>query len=524
MPNGYTPNFQQQMAPMPWQYGQLQSTGVMGPQAPGGPNPNIPMLQQGGGAAQMQGMFQQQQALSAQQQYPAGALQPNTQANWQPADAFANNNKAAQQAYWAGQGPQSAPNPTQYGYAQAPGGSLGYYEQQTPVGSFAAANQQWSQGAQPAGQQLAFNPFVGQTSQGIGGQGSVMPWAQQIGQQATQQNPFLGQTSAPAQGAGQNPFGVGNPHLQQAIDAASQDAIRNFNMGARPALDSAMRASGSFGNSAIQELQQNAYSDLGRNLGNIASGMRMQDYTQQQQLAENSLNRTQANNQFNAGLGAADLNRNLGGWLSGQGLGLQGLGQQLGAAQFDATLGNSVAQFNAGLGQADLSRNAQLAQGLGQFNAGQGNQMGQFNANLLQNNSQFNTSQGNALNQFNTGAANQMLGQYRNLEQQQNQFDDTFNLNAWQANQNNMRAGTQDQLALINAALGWQGLGVNAATQIQNTPMQYWQQFLGGATQAGGLGGSASQQLYGNPLLGALGGWQLAGQFLGNGGAPRVGG
>ncbi len=464
MPNGYNPNFPQQMAPQPWQYGQMQSTGVMGPQNPAGPNPGIPVLQQG-------------------------------------------------------------QQPGQFGYGQAPGGQLGYYEQQTPVGSFAAANQQWAQGAQPAGQQLAFNPFVGQTSQGIGGQGSVMPWAQQIGQQAQQTNPFLGQQSQQAQGAGANPYGMGNPHLQQAIDAASQDAIRNFNMGARPALDSAMRASGSFGNSAIQELQQNAYSDLGRNLGNIASGMRMQDYTQQQQLAENALNRTQGLNQFNAQLGAADLSRNLGGWLSGQQLGLQGLGQQLGAAQFDATLGNNVAQFNAGLGQADLSRNAQLAQGLGQFNAGQGNSLNQFNAQLQQANSQFNAGQGNALNQFNTGAANQMLGQVRSLDQQQRQFDDNFDLQAWQANNQNMRAGTQDQLALINAALGWQGLGVNAATQIQNTPMQYWQQFSNGFNQAGGLGGSNSQQLYGNPWLGALGGWLGTGQLLGNGGTqPRSGG
>ena len=47
-----------------------------------------------------------------------------------------------------------------------------------------------------------------------------------------------------------------------------------------------MRASGNFGNTAIREQQNNAYNDLGKQLGGIASGMRMQDYTQQQQLAE----------------------------------------------------------------------------------------------------------------------------------------------------------------------------------------------------------------------------------------------
>ena len=72
---------------------------------------------------------------------------------------------------------QQGPAPTQYGYAQAPGGSYGYYAQQAPAGSFAAANQQFSQGANPAQ-----NPYIGQTSTGIGGQGSVLPYAQQIAQ------------------------------------------------------------------------------------------------------------------------------------------------------------------------------------------------------------------------------------------------------------------------------------------------------------------------------------------------------
>lgn len=416
---------------------------------------------------------------------------------------------------------QQGPAPTQYGYAQAPGGALGYYEQQTPVGSFAAANQNMAQGAAPAQQQMALNPFIGQGSQGIGGQQSVMPYAQQMAAQAQAANPYLGQQSQQAAGPGQNAYAGSNPYLGQMIDQASADVTRNFDRVVRPALDAKARASGSFGNTAVQQLEQDAYNDLGRNLGNIASGMRFQDYTTQQGLAENALNRTQANNQFNAGLSAADLARNMGGFFTGQNQALQGLGQLLGASQFDATLGNNVAQFNAGLGQADLSRNAQLAQSLGQFNAGQGNALNQFNAQLGQNNSQFNAAQGNAMNQFNTSAANNMLEASRNRTQQQGQFDDTFNLQSWQANQNNMRAGTQDQLALINSLLGWQGMGVNAATQIQNTPINYWQQFLGGATQAGGLGGSNSQQLYGNPLLGALGGWQMGNAIFGNGGTPQ---
>ena len=435
---------------------------------------------------------------------------------------------------------QQGPAPTQYGYGQAPGGPLGYYEQQTPAGSFAAANQQqaqWqqAQGSQPLQTQGAQNPFLGQQAQGVQGQGSVMPYAQQIAQQGQQANPWLGKQSQQAQGAGSNPFGANNPFLTQAIDSASADATRNFQTTVQPALAAAQRASGSFGNSAVGEMERNAYSDFGRNLGNIANSARMQDYTAQQQLAENSLNRTQANNQFNAGLSAADLARNMAGQFQGQGLGMQGLSQQLGAAQFDAGLGSNTNQFNASLGQNDLSRNSQLAQSLGQFNAGQQNSMGQFNAQLGQANNQFNAAQGNQINQFNTNAGNQMnqfntnagnqmLEASRNRGQQMNQFDQNMDFQTWQANTQNMRQGQQDQLGLMDRLFGWNGLGQSLATQQQNTPMNYWQQFSGGFNQAGGLGGSNSQQLQGNPWLGAFGGWNAMGGFLGNGGSPRVGG
>lgn len=413
------------------------------------------------------------------------------------------------------QGLSGTPNLGQYGYGNGPGGQRGYYEQQTPVGSFAAADQQRSQGAAPAQQQWAANPFIGQQSQGISGAQSVMPWAQQAARVGQAANPFLGQQAAPAQQVGANPYAGSNPFLGQAIDAASQDAIRNYNTAIRPQLDSMGRASGSFGNSAIQELQQNAMGDLGRNLGNIASGMRMQDYTQQQQLGENALGRQQQTNMFNAGLGAQDLARNVSGFNAGQGLGLQGLGMALGGAQFDATLGNNVSQFNAGLSSGDLNRNAQLAQGLSTFNAGQGNALNQFNANLGQQNNQFNAGQGNALNQFNSGQGNQMLSQWRNLNQQQNQFDRGLDFNTWRANNDLQRQGTQDQIDLVGRMLGWNSQALNLANQQQMTPLQIWQQLASTGAQLGGMGGSTAQNLQGNPWLGALGGWLAANQFNG---------
>ena len=432
---------------------------------------------------------------------------------------------------------QQPPSMAQYGYGNRPGQGGGYYEQQTPAGSFAAANQQYSQGANPAQQQYsqayaADNPYIGQKSQGVGMQGSVMPWAQNSAALGEKANPYLGGTSQQSAQVGENKFGANNPYLQQSIDAASADARKNFDMSVRPALDSAKRASGSFGNTAIGEQETNAYSDLGRNLGNIANSARMQDYTQQQGLSENSLNRQQANNQFNSGLGAGDLNRNMAGFMSGQQIGMQGYGQALGAAQFDASLGNNTGQFNSTLGYNDLSRSANMAQGQGQFNAGQrggssqfnagqGNQMGQFNASLGQNNNQFNAGQGNGMNMFNAGQGNAMLSQQRNLNQQDNQFNksldwqkDSFgqnmDRNVYNDNMGWMDKGQQNQINFVDKMMGWQNQGVGAANAQQAQPIKDWAEFSRVAQGLGGLGNITQEQFDADPVLGMIAGYLAA--------------
>lgn len=82
-----------------------------------------------------------------------------------------------------------------------------------------------------------------------------------------------------------NPYyGVNNPYLSQTIDAASEDAMRQL----RPMFAAQQRASGSFGNTGLSESQTRT---AAQTLGNIATGARMQDYTQQQQLGESDVNR-----------------------------------------------------------------------------------------------------------------------------------------------------------------------------------------------------------------------------------------
>lgn len=314
-----------------------------------------------------------------------------------------------------------------YGYGTTPGQTnYGYYEQQTPVGSFAAADV-----ARSGAQQFANNPFIGSSAQ-MGGASA--------GQASAASNPFFGQS---------------NPFTSQAVNAASEAAGRQYNQLIAPQRDAQMARSGSFGNTGVQQMQMEDQRNLQGTLGNIANAAYMQDLARQQGMGESAANRQTGISQFNVGARAGDLSR-----------GMQG-------GQFDAN----------------------LAQQQGIFNAGQGNQMSMFNA-----------SQQNGMNQFNAGQGNQFLGQVRNLNQNQNQFDQGMDFQTWQANNNNMRMGQRDQMDFLTTMMGWQNQGINASTNVQNTPMNYWQQFVNGGAQLGGQGGSNTQNLQGNPFLGAIGG------------------
>lgn len=82
-----------------------------------------------------------------------------------------------------------------------------------------------------------------------------------------------------------NPFlGAQNPYLQANIDAALGDQVRNYNLAVKPNMESAMVRSGSFGNSGLQQMQQEQQRQLAQTMGNTAAGMRMQDYGNQQQM------------------------------------------------------------------------------------------------------------------------------------------------------------------------------------------------------------------------------------------------
>jgi len=82
-----------------------------------------------------------------------------------------------------------------------------------------------------------------------------------------------------------NPYlGTSNPQLQSIIDMSSKDMVDNFNRTQLPAFNAAMLKSGSFGNSAIDEMTRAGQDQLQGNLGDLASKLRFNDYGQQQQM------------------------------------------------------------------------------------------------------------------------------------------------------------------------------------------------------------------------------------------------
>jgi len=100
-----------------------------------------------------------------------------------------------------------------------------------------------------------------------------------------------------------NPYLNGNPYLQQQIDAASGDMVNNFNLTQLPASNAALVRSGSFGNSGLQELQQQDANILQKNLGNLSNTARFNDYTNQQQEYNFQQQQDQQNQQFGLNFG-----------------------------------------------------------------------------------------------------------------------------------------------------------------------------------------------------------------------------
>lgn len=297
---------------------------------------------------------------------------------------------------------------------------------------------------------------------------------------------------------------IDNPYLQSLQQANNNTALRGYNdamdsmaQNVLPQIRSGAVGAGQYGSSRQgiaeglvgQQAARNAR-DLGIASMDFGNQMYGNAYNQAQDRMYNTA--TGLNNQA---FQAADNNANRD--LSAQ---TSNAGNQLAAQTFNANAQNSAAQFGAG---AQNTASLSNAGNTNQYNLGAGNlALGNRAANQNYRLGQGNLALGfqNSNNSYDLGLRNNDLGF--------GQLDANIN----QQNFNNRLAGANFGLSMYDRLNANNAAGINAATGIQNTPLNYFNTFSDLAKQYGNAGasGSSSTAMPGNPLIGGLAGWQMA--------------
>ena len=266
--------------------------------------------------------------------------------------------------------------------------------------------QPYAQGFLQRAQDVTNTPYEQYQGQQVAGLNQYQTQAADLtAQRAMQGSPLMSQANGAltgyfggkSPGATANPYGQvqtqanayagSNPYLQQNIDSAQGDLVRQWNNVAKPQWDTSMQQSGSFGNAGVAQAQSMGQEGLQRQLGNVSSTMRMQDYTQQQQLGESAANRALQASTANASLGEQYAGRNDSMYNNGQSRGLQSLSMAPNFANQDYTdlsalshagqtyQNNNQAQLDAGYKQYLDARNYPTQQ-LGAFGTALGQAVG----------------------------------------------------------------------------------------------------------------------------------------------------
>lgn len=211
---------------------------------------------------------------------------------------------------------------------------------------------------------------------------------------SAQMNQFAGIGNAAA--GVTNPFAsMNNPYLSQSIADAQGDLVRSYNLTQKPAWDQAMQRSGSFGNTGVMEMQQNAANDLQKNLARIGTDMRMNAYNQAAGLNENQVGRLFSSGEAQAG--------RLYGAGQQQAQNIYGSGEALAGRQFGAGQQQAQNLFSAGAQRQQNLYGAGQQQAQNLFNAGATLQGNLFNAGQQQSQNLYNTGQQQMQNRFGAG-------------------------------------------------------------------------------------------------------------------------
>jgi hypothetical protein len=113
------------------------------------------------------------------------------------------------------------------------------------------------------------------------------------------------------------------------------------------------------------------------------------------------------------------------------------------------------------------------------------------------------------------GALANLYGGQFNQDRGYGLQSDALDFGIHRGNLQDMRQGQQDQVGFLGQMANWNQQGIGAATQVRDQPFADWQRFVQPASQMAGLGGQTSQQLQGNPWLGAMGGYMAGSKYFG---------
>lgn len=190
----------------------------------------------------------------------------------------------------------------------------------------------------------------------------------------------------------------------------------------------------------------------------------------------------------------------------------------LGVSQQNANTNQMQANqsYNLGLGNLGLgyqNSNNQMALGLGNLGVSRQN----ANTNRLQANQSYNLGLGNlglgyqnSANNYDLGLRSNDLG-YANLD-----------ANIHQNNFNNQMTGANFGLNVYNTLQNGNQAGIAAGNNLQNTPLNYFNQFSNNANAIGNGYGTQTTGSSSNPFMNALGGAQLGGQIYNQFNRPAV--
>jgi hypothetical protein len=267
----------------------------------------------------------------------------------------------------------------------------------------------------------------------------------------------------------------GNPHLANAIDAATRPMVDSFQRNVVPGIQSLASGAGRYGSGAMSDAMANAGTDLTRQIGDVAAQMAMANHGAERQnmlqsaglaLQDRSSTLGQqlgaVNSAFNAlaQQGGQQIAANqglLGSFLQGSGQQQQGLGQLL--TQSNQQQANALQAAQAAT-QGNLGYGGQQLQGLSQVFANNQNMGNQLLAAAGLGQQGFLNAEGNQIRgaQLVPGLAQQdfldinQLGAAGSLQDQFNQAAINADVDRWNYNATAPMQWTSNYLGMLNGA------------------------------------------------------------------------